>query len=372
MSTITDLHKHGQSIWLDYIDRDLVSNGGLAELVGRGIRGVTSNPTIFQRAITLGSEYDEAIKELLQAYHGIDEKGLYHWLTIHDIQAAADILRPIYQESDGSDGFVSLEVSPHLAHDTTATIAAAKHLWREIKRPNLMIKVPATSAGIAATEILIAEGINVNVTLLFSINRYMETVQAFIRGLQKNASPAHVHSVASFFISRIDTKVDALLDQIGTPSAEELKGKIAIANATMAYQKFTEVCQSDMFKRQANRGAKPQRLLWASTGVKNPDYSQLLYVEKLIGKNTVNTLPPPTLDNFLVHGEVYATLEHELAQAQASRQLKQLQNLGVDLNAICLELEKEGLQTFINSHDQLLDMLKEKCFEVARYYASVG
>lgn len=369
MSSLFDLLKLGQSVWLDYIDRNLVENGGLSELVAHGVRGVTSNPTIFQNAITKSNDYDSTIRDLVQADQNINETSLYHWLTLQDVQAAADILANVYKTSNGQDGYVSLEVSPHLAHDTIATIDSAVHLWKEVKRPNLMIKVPATKEGIPAIETLIAEGINVNVTLLFSPKRYEEVLFAYLRGLQRNPDPKNVSSVASFFISRIDSKVDPLLDKIATPEANELKGKIAIANAMLVYNQFLEISKTREFHTQIQRGAHLQRPLWASTGVKNPKYSKLLYVEKLIGRNTVNTLPPATLDALLGNGELYSSMESDFACDQARKQLEQLNQFGIDLDNICNQLEKEGVNAFTNSYDQLLEVLKEKCFEVTQDFA---
>jgi transaldolase len=369
MSDAITLLKHGQSLWLDYIDRDLLVNGGLRRLVETGIRGVTSNPTIFHKAITSGEDYDAEICDLIQADHGINEFGLYQWLTIQDVQMAADILKSVYDSSSGSDGFVSLEVSPHLAHDTDGTIESARQLWREVNRPNLMIKVPGTKEGLPAIEQLIGEGINVNVTLLFSVARYKEVIRAYLRGLEKNTAPASVASVASFFISRVDTKADNALDQLNTPDAQELKGTIAIANAKMAYQCFLESQNTPEFKAQQQRGAKMQRPLWASTSTKNPAYSDLLYLEELIGPNTVNTVPPNTLDAFLHHGEIRDSITDALDIAKYN--LDRLAKIGISLDEITQQLEDEGVAAFAQSYDQLIAALKEKCVTVAENYASV-
>lgn len=369
MSIIVSLYsEYGQSIWLDYIDRNLVSNGGLKSLVEDGVRGVTSNPTIFHKAITHGNDYDEAILDLIQADHEIDDETLYQWLAIQDIQMAADALQPVYESSKGTDGFVSLEVSPHIAYDTDKTIEAAQHLWRSVNRPNLMIKVPGTAPGLRAFERLISEGINVNVTLLFSVDRYREVTAAHIRGLSKNPNPEKVASVASFFVSRVDTKVDAALDQTGSKDAQLLKGKIAIANAKMAYQHFLKVTKSINFETERKRGAKLQRPLWASTSTKNPYYSDVLYVDQLIGSDTVNTVTPATLEAFQVHGELRNSLEGDIDIAQ--RHLKALTAFGIDLATITDELEKEGVQKFADSYDQLLAALKEKRANVTKEYAS--
>lgn len=368
MSRMLTLYSdYGQSIWLDYIDRNLLVRGGLRELVAQGLRGVTSNPTIFHKAITGSGDYDDAILDLLQADHEIDDETVAQWLVIQDVQMAADILKPVYISSDGKDGFISLEVSPHIAYDTDATIEAAQKLWRIVDRPNLMIKVPATVPGLPAIQRLIADGINVNVTLLFSVDRYKAVSEAYIRGLSLNTNRAGVASVASFFVSRVDSKVDAALDDIGTPEARQLKGRIAIANSKMAYQHFKASIESPEFKEQGRRGGKPQRTLWASTGTKNPDYSDVLYVEELIGADSVNTVTPETLDAYQAHGEMLARLEMDVDLAQ--HDLETLASLGVDLAQITQELEQEGVKKFADSHDQLLAALKDKRIEVSRHYA---
>ncbi|MEX2489083.1 MAG: transaldolase, partial [Pseudomonadales bacterium] len=367
MSNIFDLYRRfGQSAWLDYIDRTLLLDGGLKALVGEGLRGLTSNPTIFHKAITEGTEYDEVIRDLLQADHEIDENLLYEWIAIADVQIAADILRETWHESRGSDGFVSLEVSPHLANDPEATIEAARRLWRLVDRSNLMIKVPGTGSCLPAIESLIAEGINVNVTLLFSVDRYRRVMEAYRRGLSLNDDPGSVASVASFFVSRIDTKVDARLDEIDTAEARALKGRIAIASARLAYRAFREFVKSDSFEAQRQRGARVQRPLWASTSTKNPSYSDVFYVEQLIGPDTVNTLTPETLEAFQAHGELRETLDSQVRQAE--RDLESLDRIGVNLAGITHELEREGVRKFIDSHDELLAALKDRRAEVAQRY----
>jgi len=368
MSVIIDLFREGQSLWLDYIGRSLFLDAGLKRLVNAGLRGVTSNPTIFYKAIAGTDDYDDTIRDLLQADHEISAVGLYRWLTIQDTQAAADILRGVYESSGAADGYVSLEVSPHLAQDTEGTVQAARHLWRAVARPNLMVKVPATPEGIPAIERLIAEGINVNATLLFSVSRYQAVAEAYIRGLSLSPEPGRVASVASLFVSRVDSKADAALDEIGTAAALRLKGKIGIANAKAVYDRFKAVFQGEAFAQQQARGARVQRPLWASTATKNPHYSDLLYVEGLIGPNTVNTVPPQTLDIFMQRGEVRATLELDMDIAR--RDLAELQALGVDPEAIALELEKEGVAAFAESYDRLLEALREKCHAVAQEYAA--
>ncbi|MDT8321744.1 MAG: transaldolase [Xanthomonadales bacterium] len=369
MSRILTLYReYGQSIWLDYIDRNLLLRDGLKTLISEGLRGVTSNPTIFHKAIGGSTDYDEPIRDLLQANHQIDDGTLYEWLVVQDAQMAADILEPVYVSSEGLDGYVSLEVSPYIAHDSALTIKEARHLWRAVNRPNLMIKVPATEAGLPATEQLLAEGINVNNTLLFSVERYKAVAETYLRGVARAAEPAKIASVASFFISRVDSKVDAALDEIGGSEARALKGRIAIANARMAYQHFIDTVASEPFQAQEQRGARPQRPLWASTSTKNPDYSDVMYVEQLIGPDTVNTLPPATLDAFEAHGELRATLDVGLKAAQ--RDLETLGKLGIDLWALSDELEQEGIRKFMDSYDQALNTLDEKRFKVAQRYAS--
>lgn len=358
----------GQSIWLDYIDRNLVTNGGLRDLIAEGVRGVTSNPTIFHQAIADSDLYDDSIKDLIQADAQIDALTLYQWLTIEDVQMAADLLLNLYRNSSGGDGYVSLEVSPHLADDSEGTVEAARHLWKMGDRPNLMVKVPATRAGLPAIETLIAEGINVNVTLLFSVARYREVMQAYIRGLARNPQPQSVASVASFFISRIDNIVDAELERLDSPQAASLKGHIAIASARLAYRSFRDIFSGEDFEAQRRRGARVQRPLWASTSTKDPAYRDVMYVESLIGPDTVNTVPPATLDAFQAHGELRATLDEHPALAE--RELEALDTAGVDLAAIADQLEREGVAKFAESYDALLALLERKRFDVTREFAS--
>jgi transaldolase len=367
MSRLIDLYQAGQSAWLDYIDRNLLINGGLKILVNAGLRGVTTNPAIFLKAITTGREYDAAIRDLLQAYPAIDAATLYEWLVIQDVQMAADILQPVYASSDGADGYVSVEVSPHLAHNTKGTLEAARHLWKSIGRGNVMLKVPATREGLPAIEQLIAEGIPVNATLLFSVARYEEVWRAYSRGVSRNSAPGKVASVASFFVSRIDGKVDPLLVQIGTPKALGLRGKIAIANAKMAYQRFQKLLAEPPFSEQRSRGARVQRVLWGSTSTKDPGYSDVRYVESLIGADTVNTIPPATLDAFQDHGVVQPALQEDGDEAR--RTLAGLEALGINFDTLLQELEKEGIAAFVDAHDRLLVELKEKCFAVAKHFA---
>jgi transaldolase len=368
MSKLMTLYSsYGQSPWLDYIDRNLLVNGGLRELVSAGVRGVTSNPTIFHKAISEGRLYDDTIRDLIQADAQVDAQTLYQWLTVQDVQMAADILAELYRSSDRADGFVSLEVSPHLAHDTEGTVEAARHLWKMVDRPNLMIKVPATRAGIPAVETLIGEGINVNVTLLFATARYEEVMESYLRGLARNPDPHSVASVASFFVSRVDGMVDDALAELDSPEAASLRGRIAIANARLAYSSFKERFSGPDFEQQRRRGARVQRPLWASTSTKNPDYRDVLYVESLIGPDTVNTVPPATLDAFQGHGEMRAMLEQDGGQAE--KDLQALAELGIDLAQVTEELERDGVAKFADSYDALLALLDQKRFQVSKEYA---
>lgn len=357
------LHTLGQSIWLDYIRRGMLDSGELAQMIeADGLAGMTSNPAIFEKAISGGHDYDAAIAN--QVRTGASARDLYDTLTRDDVGHAADLLRPVYEKSKGRDGFVSIEVSPHLAHDSEATIREAHELWAHLARPNIMIKVPATRAGLPAIEALLAAGVNVNVTLLFGLQRYREVVEAFLRGLeQRTASGAplnQVASVASFFLSRIDTLVDQRLDALqgaGKPR-HPLRGAAAIASARLAYQYYREWTTGPRWQSLAAQGARSQRLLWASTGTKDPDYSEVKYVEALIGPDTVNTLPPDTLAAYRDHGAPMLRLEKDLAGA---RELPaQLANLGIDLEQVSDELEADGVKKFIAPYDKLLAALEQR------------
>ena len=353
MSRLLKLKAQGQSAWLDYIDRSLLA-GGLQKMVAEdGVCGVTSNPSIFQKAIAGGSDYAGVLAELAQSTS--DAKALYEAVAIRDIQAAADILAPVYASTNAIDGYVSLEVSPQLARDTTATIAEARRLWAAVDRPNLMVKVPGTAQGMPAIETLISEGINVNVTLLFSRAMYQRCADAFINGLNKRdaagQSVARIASVASFFISRIDASVDAELKQCGA-AGDALQGKIAIANAQLAYQHYLTLITDDAWQRLAAAGAQPQRLLWASTSTKSPNYSDVLYIEELIGVDTVNTVPPATLDAFRDHGVARAALPGDMADARSK--LEQLAATGVSLDNITAALLEDGIKQFADAFSELL------------------
>jgi transaldolase len=351
--------EQGQAFWLDTIQRSLVASGGLERLVREdGLRGVTSNPSIFCKAIAGTSEYDDAVARLLDADASIATEALYEALAIEDIRSAADVLRPVYDAAQASDGFVSLEVSPHLAHDTEGTIEAARRLWAAVDRPNLMIKVPATAAGVPAVERLIADGVNVNATLMFSLADYDAVASAYLRGLAACADPARVASVASFFVSRVDTVVDAELESIGGPQALDLLGTAAIANARMAWARFHEMFGGPEFAAQRARGARVQRPLWASTSTKNPAYSDVMYVEQLIGRDTVNTLPMATLEAFRDHGRVMPGLERP--DRDPREVLDRIAGFGIDLDVVTVELQVDGVAAFAASYDELLAALEEK------------
>jgi transaldolase / glucose-6-phosphate isomerase len=356
---LKELQTCGQSVWLDYIRRSLITSGELKRLIDEdGLRGVTSNPAIIEKVIDASTDYDSALRAELDREAHADARDLYEALVIEDIRMAADVLRPVYQATNGSDGYVSLEVSPRLAHDTEGTIAEALRLWEAVDRSNLMIKVPATAEGIPAIEKLISQEINVNVTLIFSLAHYEAVAGAYIRGLAKCRDPRRLRSVASFFVSRIDAALDQALEAIGTPAALALRGKIAIANAKITYRRFREIFEGKRFAGFRKEGASVQRPLWASTGAKNPAYSDVIYVEELIGPDTVNTMPPATLNAFRDHGHPRATLQDGLKEADAA--LAQLKDLGIDLNAVTGKLQADGVTAFVASFDQLLSGLEKK------------
>ena len=361
--TKTKLHKLaelGQSIWLDYIDRSFLTSGDLALYVQKGLRGLTSNPAIFKKAISEGAEYDDRIREL--ALEGATAQEIYEALAVEDIRMAADVLLPVYDETDGKDGFVSLEVNPHLAHDQQGTINEAKRLFSLVDRPNLLIKVPATAEGLLAIQALVGDGVNINVTLLFSISQYKLVAEAYEVALEQRAAKAfsveQIASVASFFVSRVDTKVDKMLDALGSPEAMALKGKIGIANAKLAYQRSREIFAGRRWEYLLEKGAQLQRVLYGSTSTKNPAYSDVLYVENLIGPDTVNTVPPKTLEAFLDHGTIAITLDRDLDGARD--QLDRLDKLGIDLDIVTRELLNEGLEKFSKPYDSLIETITEK------------
>jgi len=360
MNPLKELAGQGQSVWLDYISRDLLRSGELKRLVEEdGIRGVTSNPTIFEKAIAHSADYDETLRVLLSNDGNAAVQKLYEPLVIEDIQMAADVLRPVYDETDAADGYVSLEVSPHLARDTEGTIREAKRLRAAVDRPNVMIKVPATPEGIPAVETLIADGVNVNITLMFSMAHYEAVVGAYIKGLARCAKPAKIASVASFFVSRVDTMVDRALESLGTAQALSLLGKIAVANSKMVYNRFLQIFHGEGFAALRQRGGRVQRPLWASTGTKNPKYSDVLYVENLIGPETVNTLPPETLKAFKDHGKIIEDAVRDNLD-DAAAVLGRLKAIGIDLNATAEKLQVDGVAAFAASFDQLMAALEKK------------
>lgn len=362
-NSLQDLSELGQSLWYDNIERTLLNNGDLARLVAEDyVVGLTSNPSIFQKSIGGSEAYDSQIEAVLNETPTISIKALYETLAIEDIQQAAEILQPIYERTNGGDGYVSLEVSPDLAHDTAGTIAEAKRLFETVARPNLMIKIPATTAGLPAITEVIAAGINVNVTLMFSLQDYIDVANAYITGLEKldaaGGDVSQVASVASFFVSRVDTVLDKLLAENGSAEAHALQGKLAIANAKTAYLEFKKTFGSDRFQTLAAKGATVQRPLWASTSTKNPNYSDVLYVEELIGPDTVNTAPPPTIEKFKNHGRARASLAEELEQAPVL--LEQLKALGIDYDGAMQTLQDDGVSAFADAFVQLLDTLESK------------
>jgi transaldolase/glucose-6-phosphate isomerase len=375
MTKLQELAALGQAIWFDYIRRSFITSGELQRLIDAGLRGVTSNPSIFEKAIAGSTDYDENLHRLVDQGKTVEE--VYEALALEDIRQAADLLRPVYEQTDGADGYVSLEVSPTLAHDTEGTIAEASRLFAALERPNVMIKVPATPAGIPAIETLIGEGINVNVTLMFSLAHYDAVAEAYLVGLEKLAAAggdlSRVASVASFFISRVDTAVDRALDgarsgdrpqheegnlQSPISNLQSLRGKIAVANAKIAYARFREVFSGERWEKLAAQGARVQRPLWASTGTKNPLYPDTLYVDNLIGPDTVNTVPPATLNAFLDHGTVAPSLEAGLDEAR--EQLTWLAELGIDLDVITQQLQDDGVAGFAKSFEALMTSIAEK------------
>jgi transaldolase / glucose-6-phosphate isomerase len=367
VNPLRDLGSLGQSVWLDFISRSVLRTGELRRLVDEdGVSGVTSNPTIFQKAMAAGTDYDDQLRRRLAADPAIDTAGLFEAAALDDIRDAAAVLRPVFDRTDGGDGFVSFEVPPSLAHDTAGTVAAARRLWNTLSLPNVMIKVPATAAGMPAIEELIANGVNINVTLMFSMDHYVRVAQAYIHGLERCARPARVASVASFFVSRVDTVVDTLLERIGTPEALALRGRIAVANSQAVYQRFREIFHGAPFAGLRARGCRVQRPLWASTGTKNPAYRDVLYVEELIGPDTVNTMPPETIVAFRDHGRPRPAVDENPGAARDA--LRHLAALGIDLDAITATLQSDGVVAFAKSYDELIAALdgKRRALECAR------
>ncbi len=361
MNRLTQLFDEaGQSPWLDNLRRGWITSGELQQRVGDGVRGLTSNPSIFEKAMSSSDAYDDQLRQLVDGGMGVEET--YWSLVTRDIEDALAILRPVYDESDALDGYVSVEVDPGLARDTDGTAAAARELHRRIDEPNLYVKIPGTVEGLPAIQQMIAEGRNINVTLIFSLQRYEQVIEAYLAGLE--ACPgdlSHVSSVASFFVSRVDNEVDQRLEAVGTPEALELRGKVAVANARVAYQLFQERFSGPRWETLVDRGARVQRPLWASTSTKNPDYPDTLYVDQLIGPDTVNTLPDATLDAFEDHGVVERTLD---ADPDGARNvLDRLAGVGVDLTDVTDTLEVEGVASFEKSFTSLLETLTAKVAE---------
>ncbi len=369
MGALNDLEGFGQAVWLDFVDRKFLEAGGLQKLVDEdGLTGVTSNPSIFEKAMGHGDAYDSTLAEYDKQHAGAATIDRYEHLAIQDIKAAAETLKPVYDKLDAKDGYVSLEVSPYISDDTDATIAEAKKLWGMVDRPNLMIKIPGTLAGGPAISSTIASGINVNVTLLFALDAYIRVAEAYAAGLEERVKQGQpidkIASVASFFVSRIDSSIDKEIDtrlEKGDADAEALKavrGKVAIANAKMAYQWYLDFLKSDRWQALAAKGAQPQRLLWASTGVKDPSYPDTLYIDTLIGKDTVNTMPPKTMDAFRDHGTAAETITQDVEGAKHT--LAEAERLGLDLNGVTGKLVEEGVASFVKAFDDLLGSIAKK------------
>jgi transaldolase len=363
-SRLHRLAEYGQSVWIDFLSRDMLRSGELERRMrDDAVVGVTSNPTIFQKAISSGAAYDEQLREVLEEER--DPKEIFLRLAIKDVEDALDLLRPVWDEGNGQDGYVSLEVDPNLASDTAGTIEEAQRLHETIDRPNLFVKIPATKAGLPAIEEMIARGRSINVTLIFALDRYAEVAEAYIRGLERlvetGGDPGTVASVASFFVSRVDTETDRRLDEIG--GHDELKGKLAIANAKLAYQRYKEIFAGDRWEALSSKGSTTQRCLWASTSTKNPAYRDVMYVEELIGPKTVNTMPDETIEAFQDHGEVAPTLEQGVDEAK--RVFEQIQEAGVDYDDVTNTLEREGVEKFADSFAELLEGIRAKSGELA-------
>jgi transaldolase len=366
---VTKLHELyrdvGQSPWLDNLKRDWLVGGPaseLAKLVGQGIRGVTSNPTIFQKAISAGTAYDLQFKQLIEK-HSVEDA--YWELVIKDIEDALAVLRPVHGESGGEDGFVSIEVSPAIANDTAATIEDANHLHKRINEPNLLVKIPATAAGVPAIQEMFSRGKSINITLIFSLTRYEQVIDAYFDGLEayEGQDLSKVHSVASFFVSRVDTEVDRRLEAIGSPEALDLRGRAAVAQAKLAYKLFRRKFSGERWEALARRGARVQRPLWASTSTKNPDYPDLLYVDTLEGPDTVNTLPDATIEAFLDHGVVARTIDVGVDAAESD--LERIEAHGISMDDVAATLEEEGVASFVKSYNELLQALTDKANTLA-------
>lgn len=369
LNPLQTLQTFGQSVWLDYVRRSLLTSGELTRLINEdGLRGMTSNPAIFEKAIAGSSDYNSTLKGLIKETS--DPKTIYEKLAVEDIQQACDLLKPVFVETKGKDGYVSLEVSPKLANDTKASIEEARRLWKLVNRPNVMIKIPGTAAGLPAVERLIADGININVTLLFALSIYEQVAEAYIKGLesydQNGGDVSKIASVASFFVSRIDSSVDSQINQKLKETSDKseisvlngILGKVAIANAKLTYQVYKSIYSQPRWQKLKAKGALPQRILWASTGTKNPRYSDVLYVDELIGKDTVNTVPPTTFDAYRDHGKPSATLESGLDKA--AQVMEDLKKVNISLPEICNTLVVDGVKLFADAFDQLLSALEKK------------
>ena len=358
MNPLNQIRKMDQSIWLDLLDREIMNSGKLQDLIDHDdLRGLTSNPSIFEKAISGSSDYDQGIVKLSQKED--NNPAIFFDLAIADIQRAADLFKPVHDQTNGTDGFVSLEVSPYLARDTDATIEQARELWKRVDRKNVMIKIPGTKEGLVAIRECLREGININVTLLFGLPRYREITEAFMGGLEDRLAEGHsikeVSSVASFFLSRIDVMIDPMLKEKGE---DQLVGKIAIASAKKAYQIYLEMISSDRFKKLEENGAQRQRVLWASTGTKDPSFSDVLYVETLIGKDTINTLPMETIDAFRDHGKVAETLTQDIPDS--NKAMAELEKIGIDIDKITQKLEDEGIEKFNVAYEKLLKSIDDQ------------
>jgi transaldolase len=358
MNPLNKVRNLGQSIWLDLLDREIIRSGKLQSLIDNDdLRGLTSNPAIFEKAISGSSDYDQDIVELSKKED--DNAAIFFDMAIADIQKAADLFKPVYNKTNGADGFVSLEVSPYLARDTDGTIAQAKDLWNRVNRKNVMIKIPGTKEGLIAIRECLREGININVTLLFGLPRYREITEAFMGGLEDRLAEGNsikdVSSVASFFLSRIDVMVDPMLKEKG---AENLYGKIAISSAKEAYQIYLEMINSERFKKLEENGARPQRVLYASTGTKDPSFSDVVYVESIIGKDTVNTLPIETIDAFRDHGNAEETLTQNIDEA--NKAMEELKEKGIDIDQITQKLENEGIDKFNQAYEKLIKSIDDQ------------
>jgi transaldolase len=368
MDRMQKLRQIGQSVWLDYIERSMVHSGELQRLIDAGVTGVTSNPTIFQQAISKSTAYQADLEK--GAAKGLPPKAIFESLAVADIRAAADLLAPVYAQAQGQDGHVSIEVAPDLAYDTEATIEEARRLHAAVDRPNVMVKVPATQPGIAAIRQLISDGININVTLIFGLERYAAVKEAYIQGLEQRVaahqSVAHIASVASFFVSRVDVNVDGQLTKLSASNGvdpQSLLGKIAVANAKLAYAQFQTKFSGPRWEKLAQAGSHVQRPLWASTSTKNPAYPDLIYVDTLIGPHTVNTMPMNTLQAFWDHGVVANTIGEGIAEAKQA--FSQLAHLGIAFDTVTTDLEREGVEKFATSYEELLKTIEQKSAQVA-------